>query len=196
MHSPQDIITRIRRAASALITPEIRLGAALCMALASLALSVPSQCLADNEAQTRIPSVTRLVVSFTELENKLTLALIKHDIAAAQRLLTDDFELRSGVRPGQPIPRADWLRQFQTDTPSATRVEQMAVHDHGDIAVVSFLWRIDSGTKTEHAVSVVDVWRRTHAFWQLTTRYVAAADKPNYPIPGAHFEDAPIEKKY
>lgn len=179
-------------------TAAIRQGAparALFMLLSCLALSAPAPRASADDMPTRIPTVTRLVALFSMLENNLNTALAKHDNMAVQRLLTADFELRSGERPGQPIARADWLRQVQADSPSVSRIEQMAVHDHGEIAVVSFLWLIDAGKNSERAVSVVDVWQHANATWQLATRYVAPAGKASYAIPGARFEDSLIEKK-
>ena len=70
------------------------------------------------------------------LDPQHTEALVKKG-AALEKMLTDDFELRTGASPGNPTPRAEWTRQALAKTDRSARIEQMAVHDLGSHAIVS-----------------------------------------------------------
>jgi hypothetical protein len=144
-------------------------------------------------AQTsRVPTVTRLVKLFLDLEAELLLAQLNKDRAALERRLVDDFEMRSAARPGEPIPRADWLTQALEHKPPPMEIEQMAVHDEGTVALVSFLLR-PHDTKLAPTF-VVDTWSRIGDEWRLKTRYAAAvgAGRP-FGDPGA---SPRIDKRY
>ena len=161
-----------------------------------LLLAIPAMTLAAGTDQPHIPTVTRLVALFTTLETNLLTALDRHDSKTAQRLLAADFEQRSAARPGDPTPRADWLHRVMADMHAASSIEQMAVHDLGDTATVSFLWRVDAGAATQRDVFVVDVWRHVRGDWLLQTRYAAPADTLGNGVPGASTETPVINKKY
>ena len=113
----------------------------------------------------RVMTLTRTVKTFSELENQLDDARRSHDETALGKLLAANFEQRSGAAPAQPIPRGDWLAQ-----PPAERTEigQMAVHEYGNVAVVSF------ADAAQHAF-VVDVWNKTDDHYALSVRYVSTA---------------------
>src|SRR5512141_358026 len=100
---------------------------ALLILMAGLLMPV-SAVRADGERQ-RVPTVTRLVQLFSTLEFELMTAVTKGDTTAVGRMLADDFELRDGGMPGDPTPRAEWLRQSKGQ--SVAPIEQMAVHDYG-----------------------------------------------------------------
>src|SRR3954468_2010904 len=93
----------------------------------------------ESNAGVRVPTVTRLVKLFSELEATLATTLQSGDGAAAGRLLEPGFELRAGRAAGTHTPREDFLRRSLGKPANAYRAEQMAVHDYGDVAVVSFL---------------------------------------------------------
>src|SRR5262245_33301757 len=102
--------------------------------LAAVAFSAPAQ----DAAPGRVPTVTRLVKMFSELENTLGATLQRADAAGVDKLVAEDFELRVASMPGNPTPRAEWIR-LSLGKASPYRIEQMAVHDFGNVCVVSFL---------------------------------------------------------
>jgi len=129
---------------------------------------------------------------FTERENRLAERLAARDAVGAGDLLTEDFELRAGAEPGRPIPRADWLAQSVQAPGRAGTPTQMAVHDLGSVAVVSFTQRFD-GAKA--SLFVVDVWRRAGDEWKLAIRYAAPAGA-NALIPGVPPPKSEFPKRY
>jgi len=150
---------------------------------------------ADEKAAARVPTVTRLVKLFSELEATLATTL-QHDSVAAGRMLDPDFELRAGRAPGNPTPREDFLRRSLGQL-NAYRIEQMAVHDYGDVAIVSFLQAATASKKPGAPTDVftVDVWKRSGDGWVLAVRYAGPAGGAEAVIPGADTEP-PIRKRY
>jgi hypothetical protein len=147
---------------------------------------------AQEPGQSRIPTVTRLVKQFSELENKLLALQHKKDIVAMQKLLADDFEMRVGAMPGNPIPRMEWLQSTKADAANLPTAEQMAVHDYGKFVVVSFLGkRTSSGN-----LFIVDVWSHNNSEWRLSTRYASPAGETTFDIPGMSAGQPVIKKKY
>jgi hypothetical protein len=138
--------------------------AALCLVLAVPTSAQPS----------RIPTVTRLVKVFTELEVALDAHARSGDAAALDEALDPSFEMRTGARPGAPVPRDEWLREMRASPGSSLRMEQMAVHDLGDVAIVSF--RAAPATASSgRARFIVDCWKRAGASWRLAVRYASDA---------------------
>jgi hypothetical protein len=133
-------------------------------ALAALPLAAPAQ------VRTQAVTVTRLVRVFLELETALFEAERSGDRAALERLLVDDFEQRGAARPGRPMPRAEWLDEALRNAAAEIDLEQMAVHDRGQTAIVSFAAR-PAGRAGRF---IVDVWVRVGADWRLNVRYVSA----------------------
>ena len=109
-------------------------------------------------------TLTRTVKVFSELENQLDDARRSHDDATLTKLLAANFEQRSGAAPSAPTPRAEWLAQ----SPATAQISQMAVHEFGNVAVVSFL------DATQH-MFIVDVWNKTDDHYALSVRYTSAA---------------------
>ncbi len=137
----------------------------------------------------RVPTVTRLVKIFTTLEYELSAAVRAGDAAAVDRMVTDDFELRSSVLPGVPTPRAEWLAQSKgKDT---GEIEQMAVHDYGPVAVVSYAWK----WQPRRDLLAVDVWVKSGDSWKLSVRYAGPAGDSTTAVPGAVLEAPVIQKK-
>jgi uncharacterized protein DUF4440 len=125
-------------------------------------------------ATTRIPTVTRLVKQFYELETTLAAKLAARDVAALDGLLDANFEVRRDAMPGVPIPRDEWLRSAaDVATP---KLDQIAVHDFGAVAVVSFR-QVDAKPSSKAAKQrmIVDCWTRSGERWLLTVRYEGAA---------------------
>jgi hypothetical protein len=109
---------------------------------------------ANDAATSRIPTVTRLVKLFLELEGALTTTLHEGNAATVDKMLADDFEMRVASMPGNPTPRAEWIKLSLGKPASAFRIEQMAVHDFGDVCVVSFLQAGTPGNRRDPAGDV------------------------------------------
>lgn len=124
----------------------------------------------------RIPTVTRLVKIFFELETTLANDASAGDKAALERTLDPAFELRDGSVPGTPVPRADWIGGARSAQPRVGRIEQMAVHDLGTAALVSF--RSVDESKPGKARFVVDYWKRDGERWTLAIRYSSEVATP------------------
>ncbi|HEV2041166.1 MAG TPA: DUF4440 domain-containing protein [Casimicrobiaceae bacterium] len=140
----------------------------------------------------RVPTVTRLVKVFLDREETLSAAMRAGDMASLERTLTEDFELRAGAKAASPIPRADFLSDVARNRPTSGAASQMAVHDLGSIAIVSFV----QGDDAKRAVFVVDVWRQSGTDWKLAIRYAGPVGAPDFPIPGAGAPPSEIPKKY
>lgn len=156
--------------------------------LAVLSTAAWAEQVAEGQQQ-RVPTVTRLVQLFSSLESELMTAVQKGNSTAIDKMLADDFELRSGAMPGTPTPRADWLQHSRRQL--SAPIEQMAVHDHGTTAIVSFLWKRGTGKD----IFIVDVWSKSGDAWKLSVRYASPAGDQRFTIPGAVFEGLTIEKK-
>ena len=162
-------------------------------------LASPLSLAADDAAgPTRIPTVTRWVKLFVDKESALASAMGAGDEAALDKILADDFELRTGANPGTPTPRADFIRQARIGGGPSFSIEQMAVHDLGEHAVVSFLQLSSSGGTRQPSgdIFVVDVWKRAGDEWRLAVRYASRGGDPRLMVPGASLESPNIPKKY
>jgi hypothetical protein len=96
-----------------------------------------------------------------------------------------------------PVSREDWQSAIARGPVLDWAIEQMAVHDHGDLAVVSFLMQPPPGASGAAPVFVVDAWARAGDSWQLKTRHAAPvgtdAAVPGEPTGAA--AEPPFEKK-
>jgi ketosteroid isomerase-like protein len=151
----------------------------------------------EGAATARVPTVTRLVKIFLELEGELAAGLRGGNAAAVERLLADDFELRVASMPGNPTPRAEWLRLALGKPGPAVSFEQMAVHEYGDTAIVSFLQvpLAKASRDPTRDIATVDVWKRAGEGWSLAVRYAGPAGRRDFAIPGASNEP-PVDKRY
>ncbi len=148
----------------------------LAIAIVSVTLVVSPLLLRAQAADHgKILTLTRTAVLFSQLESELSLALRDKDDKALGKLLAADFEQRNASHPGQPMPRADWLK-LQAPSADAT-IDQIAVHDFGDTAVVSFEMEEPAAGKaaTRSTRMLVDVWRKSGQNWQLAVRYQSPA---------------------
>jgi hypothetical protein len=107
----------------------------------------------------RVPSLTRTVQLFGDLERKLASA----DSAAKLHFLADDFEERLCAEPGTPVPRSEWLQKI---SPSEVSFSQEAVHAFGEINVYSALQ-----TTPQSREMIVDTWKQADGGWKLAVRY-------------------------
>ena len=153
--------------------------------LAGLLAAATATAAAQPGAPGRVPTKTRNVMMFTELENQWMAAVQKHDSATLDKLVADKYELRTSAAPGVPTPRADSLKQAESLPPFSSSIDQMAVHEYGDVMVVSFMWTIDApkDAGVAHNVFVVDTWKRNGDNWQVQVRYAAPADASGH-VPG------------
>lgn len=133
------------------------------------------------------PSPTRNVVSFTALEKNWIEAVQKHDTQALDTLLAPNYELRNASTPGVPTPRADSLKQSFELPSFQSSIGQMAVHEYGDLMVVSFMWKIAApqGSGLAQNVFVVDTWKRVGDSWQVLVRYASPVATDAAAVPGA-----------
>jgi hypothetical protein len=67
----------------------------------------------------------------------------------------------------------DWLAAIARGPVWDWAIEQMAVHDHGELAAVSFLMSPPPGAAGALPVFIVDTWARDGDAWRLKTRYAA-----------------------
>lgn len=166
--------------------------------LAAALSSVPAFAAQSGGEQVSVPTVTRLVNIFSGLECDLDQRIRKGDGAAIDALLADDFEMRVGAMPGNPIPRAQWLSQYRFDNRStaACDIRQMAVHDYDVVAVVSFLLKQHKAEKASGDIYMVDVWKKSGDGWKLAVRYASPAGSVHFLIPGAATDVPHIDKRY
>jgi hypothetical protein len=170
---------------------------AFVLAFAVAPLVAPAADLRPEQA--RIPTVTRLVKIFVELESELGQRLAAGDTAAIEAMLADDFEMRAGPAPGNPTPRAEWIAAARGEALRGATPEQVAVHDLGEVAIASFLQRVPNAPRSgapARNLFVVDVWRRAGDTWKLAIRYVGPAGARDLAIPGAAREPPTIPKRY
>ena len=145
--------------------------------IALLAASFAASAIAQPAQQpANIPTVTRLVKAFSELERGLVEKIHAKDASALDALLDPSFEMRIGSAPGAPVPRDAWIRDAHKSA-ATPRIEQMAVHDFGDVAVVSFRESFATSAAKHRGRDrfVVDCWRRDGDAWKLVVRYLSDA---------------------
>jgi ketosteroid isomerase-like protein len=164
-----------------------------CMRLRVVVLSFATFIVAPALAQPapasgRIPTVTRLVKLFTGLETDLVARTHAKDVSALDSILDPSFELRAGNAPGTPVPREAWIRDARAAPRTPPRFDQMAVHDFGDVAIVSFRETHSGAASTQRSNQhfIVDCWKRDGDSWKLAVRYVSdasarPADRPRSP---------------
>lgn len=134
-----------------------------------------------------VPTVTRNVKIFGDLENDWLDAVQKRNNDALAKIVSPDFELRSAAAPGVPTPREESLKQSMQLPPFQSSIGQMAVHEYGELMVVSFLWKIApvKGATLPQSVFVVDTWKRNQGEWQVVVRYAAPVSGSAAMVPGA-----------
>lgn len=121
---------------------------------------------------------TRSVSNYLRLERTLQQALMDRDRASVQALLSDDFVLRTPASPDL-VSADDWLRRGLAPAGHDLIVRDLAVREHDDTAVVSFLLEPAQARPRAGAVFtllVVDVWRQSSS--KLMSRYIV---QPAFP---------------
>src|SRR5712671_359898 len=123
----------------------------------------------------RIETSTRLVAVFSDLSNELFQSIQKRDVAAFDRLVGEDFELRASSAPDNPKSREEW-QQLEFRRPlDSFRISQMAVRGlRDDVAIVSFVLEEKRGTTAAVQKSLlVQAWSREGEAWTCQEAYVA-----------------------
>jgi ketosteroid isomerase-like protein len=119
-----------------------------------------------------VPTVTRLVKVFADLEAQLVTNAHGKDASALDAMLDPSFEMRVGDSPGTPVPRADWMRMARVAPNVQPQIREIAVHDFGDVALVSFRQVTATGVgKPTSSHFIVDCWKRDGDGWKLAVRY-------------------------
>jgi hypothetical protein len=120
-------------------------------------------------------TTTRLVAIFSDLNSELFQSIQKHDVAAFDRLVGEDFELRAASTPDDPKARDDWQRLEFRRPLQSFRISHMAVRGlHDDVAVVSFVLEENRGTTAPVQKSfLVQVWLREGEVWTCQEAYVS-----------------------
>ena len=145
--------------------------------IASLALLVALPALADDTkpidhasgtpTKKVVGTMTRGVFRFGQLEQALGEAMRRRDRDALDPMLAQGFEMRLASRPGDPVPRELWLSAIAASGAAETTNDQMAVHDLGERALVSFRATPEGGAPQ----FVVDLWTHEGESWRLAVRY-------------------------
>jgi ketosteroid isomerase-like protein len=131
------------------------------------------------------PVPTRNVSIFTKLENAWIDAVQRHDTEALARIVSDDFEIRSAPTPGVPTAREDAMHAWAQLPAQPSAIGQMAVHEYGELMVVSFVWKLgEGGAGPSQSFLVVDTWKRAGADWKVAVRYAAPIVEGAAAVPG------------
>jgi hypothetical protein len=125
------------------------------------------------------PVPTRNVAIFTKLETALIDAAQHRDTEALARIVSDDFEIRSAPAPGVPTAREEALHAWTQLPAQPSAIGQMAVHEYGDLMVVSFVWRLG-----QQSFFVIDTWKRAGTDWKVAVRYAAPVLDGGAAVPG------------
>lgn len=144
-----------------------------------------------------VPTVTRTVHIFSDLENQWIDAVQSRDHAALDKIVAPNFELRSALQAGTPTPRAESMKQALSLPPFDSSIGKMAAHEFGDIIVVSFEWKLKptNTSALPERMFVVDTWRQADAGWQVVTRYIAPIGDNAKSPPGSVMEPNPSQKR-
>ena len=162
--------------------------------LVLIALLCPFSSRAETitEIPARIPTVTRWITLFYELETSLANALHTDDQAKLNELINSNFELRLVSNPDQAIPLDVWLKtQIKKSSLYSNQIEKMAVHNIHDTAIVSYESTIQSSKNLKKKIFIVDVWSQENNQWKLMTRY-SNESKPYH----QYLKNNLINKKY
>jgi hypothetical protein len=121
--------------------------------------------------RSRVMTMTRGVKIFHDLEYDLVDALRAGQTDKLNQLLSEDFEQRAGSAPSNPMPREEWLTGSSARLPGTLLISDMAVHERGELSLVSFKQVLAGPNLTQF---VVDVWRRkADGSHELQIRYLS-----------------------
>jgi len=152
------------------VLPKMAKGASIVLALALSAV----QSSQATEEPIKVPTMTRLVKIYGELESNLTMAILGLDGSKIDELLTEDFEQRTPLTADDPTPRAEWLAACSKDAKvlNAVILSKMAVRDLGSSVVASFVM-VDRNHQKQPLFFVMDVWIEQQGHQQLKNRFLS-----------------------
>jgi hypothetical protein len=148
------------------------LGVALCM-LTSIASPQ------DQGKGTQAGPDKKLQIFFSELETQWLKAIQAKDLAALNKIVSDDFHLRTPAPPGNPVSRSDWLLANFGRRIQSFDIGQLSVRElTSQMAVVSFVQTetyLETATPQTENLFVVDVWVNsgTGDNWRCSDRYTS-----------------------
>jgi hypothetical protein len=134
-----------------------------------------SQSRISQGSPNRIQTTTRLVAIFSDLNNELFQSIQKHDAAAFDRLVGENFELRAASTPDDPKSRDDWRQLEFRRSLQSFRISHMAVRGlTDDVAVVSFVLEENRGATAPVQKSfAVQAWLHEGDAWTCQEAYVS-----------------------
>ena len=193
MHMAVIAACRINRGLMKTVRERLLLPVLLCM----FSLNIVAAPISGEIA--RVPTVTRLVKVFAELETEIITAFKEKNQAKLKQLVYPDFEMQIASRSADPVPMSEWLKASMAEAASYSYdISQMSVHDLGETAIVSFIWNAPDKTQQDPPpdISIVDIWKKDGTRWKLAIRYAAAVQNQDFKFPGFTGDDSVIEKKY
>ena len=120
---------------------------------------------------------TRLVATFSRMENEYFTAVQKKDKAAIEKMSTDDFSIWMPNESGDPLPLEDWLQSIATDySVKSFKIRHMSAHDLGGPVVIKFEVSQTAdykGKEESGEYFVVDLWMKDGDSWKLSDRYIS-----------------------
>lgn len=147
----------------------------------------------------RVPTVTRLVKVFTQLEVEIIKAIKQKDKTTLTRLIDQNFEMQVAIKSADSVPLSAWINTSMSEGASYSYdISDMAVRDLGQTAIVTFDWKYTGSTKQNSSpeIFIVDVWKKVGEEWKLALRFSSADQKSDVKFPGFSLSDGVIEKKY
>src|SRR5262245_3571013 len=105
-----------------------------------------------------IVTTTRLVMLSGGHEHELLSTIQNRDEPALTAILADNFEMRVASRPGEPVPRAEWIKHALASPPATWSVQHVVARDLGCAVLVSFRLEPGSAVPGARSVFVVDTW--------------------------------------
>ncbi len=128
----------------------------------------------------RIETSTRLVALFSDLNSQLFHAIQQRDATAFNKLVGEDFELRTNRAPDDPQSREDWQQQAFSRALTDFRLSAMAVRGlRDDVAIVSFVLEEKLGPPAKRRTSfIVQAWSREGDAWTCQEAYISPVTAP------------------
>lgn len=152
-----------------------------------------------SEDVIRVPTVTRLVKDFSELEFEIIAALKQKNQAKLTQLVDKNFEMQVALESADSVPLSEWLKTSMAEAHLYTYdITGMAVRDLGEAAIVSFDWIPATSAQqgSSPKFTIIDVWKKEGVDWKLAIRFASVLEKSEVRFPGFSLTDKGIEKKY
>lgn len=123
----------------------------------------------------------QLVNDFVERENSFARAYQSKDIKLLEQLLAPEYALTVSARPGNPMPRADWLAlipKYNVQTFEIRGVQARCLREatpgRCELAAVSSInaQKADVGGQDRSGeFFIVDIWSYRDGKWMVSARY-------------------------